>query len=607
MPVAIAGTVSEVEVANNSTATTVTVPTPAGAAVGEMLVAVIAHNGSTAPGAVSGWTIAASRDSSGSPTASQTVYYRVLSAAPAASYTFTIATGRATAVMYRLSGADTTTPLGVAPTTDATAAATSFTFASATTAVNDVLTVATITQNAPNTHTYTFPAEMTKVVDPPGTGDGKAFALATEFRPTVGAIGTRVVSSTTSSAWTGIRVHWRSAVTTSPGQIIAYAGNGTFADSLGGPTLTGNGGIGFAPSTIPNRPGQVFSLDGINDYAQASGVLTPATNRVSVRARITRDASITSGWRAVVTKLSSNTAIDYALEYRPDDRKVQFLATVGSVKVLTTWIGDLSNDQMHTLVGTYDGTAIRLYVDGTERAATAATGTLLTSTAPLRIGSWDGVSEFHGGTVGDVAVWNRALPPSEISSDHQQGVFSAVSANLTGVGSLSVTSSQTQGALVRPVFAGAGNLTATRVSQGSGAAVLFTGSGQLVNTSVASSKANVSLGGSGQLAVTVADIGMQVSLTGAGSLDLTSAINAQAVWAMFGASGTLLADSRPGVIESVTLDGSGDLSPVLRVGAVGVARIGATGTLTPVIPLLRDLTVRALAYRERRAVVTYRE
>src|SRR5712692_7047016 len=38
------------------------------------------------------------------------------------------------------------------------------------------------------------------------------------------------------------------------------------------------------------------------------------------------------------------------------------------------------------LAGTYDGTTLRLYVDGTQVTSTAVTGSIVRSTGPLRIG-----------------------------------------------------------------------------------------------------------------------------------------------------------------------------------------------------------------------------
>jgi hypothetical protein len=75
----------------------------------------------------------------------------------------------------------------------------------------------------------------------------------------------------------------------------------------------------------------------------------------------------------------------------------------------------------HLVVGTFDGTTIRLYVDGGE----VSTGTqypgpieyLLSDTNDLFIGAYPSCpNENFPGTISDVRVWNRALSATDVSS-----------------------------------------------------------------------------------------------------------------------------------------------------------------------------------------------
>jgi hypothetical protein len=80
------------------------------------------------------------------------------------------------------------------------------------------------------------------------------------------------------------------------------------------------------------------------------------------------------------------------------------------------WDGD-----WHLVVGTFDGTTIRLYVDGTE----VGTGTqypgpieyLLSDANDLFIGAYPSCpSDNFSGALSDIRVWNRALSATDVSS-----------------------------------------------------------------------------------------------------------------------------------------------------------------------------------------------
>jgi hypothetical protein len=78
----------------------------------------------------------------------------------------------------------------------------------------------------------------------------------------------------------------------------------------------------------------------------------------------------------------------------------------------------LSNDRWYHVAVTFDGAAVRIYIDGT-LDATRATGapTLLTSEEPLYIGVRQGASPAHfNGAIRDVRVWGGARTADEIAA-----------------------------------------------------------------------------------------------------------------------------------------------------------------------------------------------
>ena len=69
------------------------------------------------------------------------------------------------------------------------------------------------------------------------------------------------------------------------------------------------------------------------------------------------------------------------------------------------------------VAATYDGTTIRLYVNGAQAATKAQTGALLTSTQPLRFGGDGPWGEWFQGSLDEIRVYNRALNATEIQTD----------------------------------------------------------------------------------------------------------------------------------------------------------------------------------------------
>jgi glucose/arabinose dehydrogenase/PKD repeat protein len=69
------------------------------------------------------------------------------------------------------------------------------------------------------------------------------------------------------------------------------------------------------------------------------------------------------------------------------------------------------------LAATYDGTTLRLYVNGTQVASKAQTGAIQTSSLPLTIGGDVPNGQNYTGRIDEVRVYNRALSVAEIQSD----------------------------------------------------------------------------------------------------------------------------------------------------------------------------------------------
>lgn len=83
-------------------------------------------------------------------------------------------------------------------------------------------------------------------------------------------------------------------------------------------------------------------------------------------------------------------------------------------------------NEWHYAVVTYDGLALRLYMDGVPVSSKLAFEDKPdnSGTQPVRIGANSlAPSEFFIGSVGEVRIWNRALTHTEISYAYTNGIF----------------------------------------------------------------------------------------------------------------------------------------------------------------------------------------
>jgi len=77
-------------------------------------------------------------------------------------------------------------------------------------------------------------------------------------------------------------------------------------------------------------------------------------------------------------------------------------------------------NKWYHLAATYDGTAFRLYVNGTLANSTPLTGQIRSTNRKVSLGSDAGSQKFFGGEIDEAALYNRALTSSEISDHYKR-------------------------------------------------------------------------------------------------------------------------------------------------------------------------------------------
>ncbi len=187
-----------------------------------------------------------------------------------------------------------------------------------------------------------------------------------------------------------------------------YAGEGNSLDLSGSLHGVQKGTVGF----VAGKYGQAFNLPatGYIEVADAAA-LRPA--QVTVEAWVYSNG-LQTAWAGVVTKSTSSAWTDgYGLDFLGDGTTLKFWVNNYSTAGVST---TLSASTWTHVVGTYDGTTVRLFKDGVQvGSGTAYAGGITHSVQPLRIGSALGGSQFSG-RLDEVAVYGRALTPAEVSA-----------------------------------------------------------------------------------------------------------------------------------------------------------------------------------------------
>jgi fibronectin type 3 domain-containing protein len=223
------------------------------------------------------------------------------------------------------------------------------------------------------------------------------------------------------------------------GLVAAYAfdeGTGTtVADA------SGTGNTGTVANTTWTNSGKYGKALVFNGTGSRVNVPNDASLQLSTEMTLegwVNPTTVSNAWRDVIYKGDDN----YYLEAtstggsRPVGGGIIGGATAeargGTALATATWTH---------LALTYDGSNVRLYLNGVQAASIARTGTIRTSTNPLQIGGDNIYGQFFRGAIDEVRVYNRALTAAEIQTDMSAPIGGGTSdmESPTAPGTLSAT------------------------------------------------------------------------------------------------------------------------------------------------------------------------
>jgi hypothetical protein len=213
------------------------------------------------------------------------------------------------------------------------------------------------------------------------------------------ATGLAVLAPTVWAATDGLVAEW---------QLDSLSGGST-ADS----TTNGNNATASGVTVVPGQSGNAFNFTG--DPAQSVKVpnspsLEPAAVSVSAWVK----SSGPGGSTYVVSKGANGCfAASYGM-YTAGGLSFYISNASGSIALSPAAGGAIWNDAWHHVIGTFDGSAVRLFVDGTEVGTGTATSTKIGYNLPtgndLYIGTYHGSCDLpFKGAIDDVQIYNKAI------------------------------------------------------------------------------------------------------------------------------------------------------------------------------------------------------
>ncbi len=177
-----------------------------------------------------------------------------------------------------------------------------------------------------------------------------------------------------------------------------------------------HGSVSGATRTTSGRFGGALTFDGVNDIVSVPDAASlDLTTGMTLEAWVNPSA-LGSAWRTAMLKERA-AGLSYAL-YAHDGagHSAGYVSQGAGDRELLSPAALALNTWTH-LATSYDGTTMRLYVNGTQVATRAQTGALATSDGPLRFGGNTVWGEWFAGRLDELRVYNRALTAAEVAAD----------------------------------------------------------------------------------------------------------------------------------------------------------------------------------------------
>jgi hypothetical protein len=201
----------------------------------------------------------------------------------------------------------------------------------------------------------------------------------------------------------------------------------TAHDVVGTNPITYNAGTTLGAAGAIAHDSDTAITHGLNQDATANN---PSTLNISGNLSVMaweKSAGAQSASNARVVAKYDGTNINYLMAWSGTTTTMRFLVddspgngASSSNRLTASSTVSTTDGLWHMLVGTWDGSNCKLYVDGALKSTTAGTGSasVMTNTSPVTLGL---SNASMVGTIDEVAVWSKALTAAQISNLYTLG------------------------------------------------------------------------------------------------------------------------------------------------------------------------------------------
>jgi CSLREA domain-containing protein len=199
------------------------------------------------------------------------------------------------------------------------------------------------------------------------------------------------------------------------------SGSGTAANDIAdGNNGTLQNGAVFAPGKV----GQGFSFDGVDDQ-----ILVAHNANQNTGAQITLDAWIRptafaplNSNPSIINKRTAGNAEGYTFEVNNAGNGLYFEITTSNGVFSATAANALTLNTWQHVAATFNGANLKIFLNGSQVASSAGTGTINAVTSDLVIGRNIALGTSFTGQIDEVELFNRALLQTEIATIADAGV-----------------------------------------------------------------------------------------------------------------------------------------------------------------------------------------
>lgn len=247
-------------------------------------------------------------------------------------------------------------------------------------------------------------------------------SVATVTTPVVYTQGSTASALTATTGTNGTGLLWYSTATggvgsaTAPTPSTATVGNTSYWVSSTNANGCESARVEIVVTVNAPLPATHLNFDGVDDVVDLGSALTTyftGKTKVTIQAWVRSETN--SGLGTIVGNYNyptNNNSMQMML--RRDGANYAFWLDSGSGYTSVSAVGSVVLNTWQHVTGTWDGTTMRIYIDGVLANSSAKTGVIPSRTTSFSIGS--NTSERFDGDIDEVRLWDMALTASDITN-----------------------------------------------------------------------------------------------------------------------------------------------------------------------------------------------